>query len=188
MVTSEMDADCVGPDESGVFLTMLCYDLLDICQSKFRRFEFLLYLVKRNQTANMDLKTIRSRWKTFLEISPLVDLIYNDENQYSSIQTLLCLLQMLDDKYVLMDTAITLATKVLEPEFEESLFCQFLEMINSFPIKLKDWTDKLLEEHSKRSKNKHFIKEYVLNKEDQKEVEKLLKLGCLSKMAFKIWH
>ena len=24
MVTSEVDADCVGPDESGVFLTMLC--------------------------------------------------------------------------------------------------------------------------------------------------------------------
>ena len=84
---------------------------------------------------------------------------------------------MLNYKYVLMNTAITLATKVLEPEFEESLFCQFLEKINSFPIKLKDWTDKVLQEHSKRSKSKHFfIKEYVLNKEDQKEVEELLKL------------
>ena len=59
----------------------------------------------------------------------------------------------------MIDTVIMLATKVLEPEFESNLFCQFLEMINAYPIKLKDWTEKLLEEHNKRNKLKHYFKE-----------------------------
>ena len=31
MVICEMDANYVNPDESRLFLTMLCYDLLNIC-------------------------------------------------------------------------------------------------------------------------------------------------------------
>ena len=69
-----------------------------------------------------------------------------------------------------------LTTKVLEPELESNLENQFLEMINNFPIKFKDQTEKLLEENKKRSKSFHFLIDYVLNKENQKEIEKLLNL------------
>ena len=109
--------DYVGPDEAGVFLVQLCYDILTVCSDKYEKFDYLLYLVDRSQSKHDTILQLKLRFEQFLETCPLIDVVMPLLINDSAIKTVLTILSMMSSEYTIINTAIFISTKCTSPEF-----------------------------------------------------------------------
>ena len=170
----DVGLDCEYPDEAGVYITQLCYEILKICQSKYERFDYLLYLVNRNQSNHNTIHQLNTRWTHCLNKCPLIDVIVALLSPNSKIKVLLTLLGMLNSEYTMLNTAIFLINRITNDDFEESLYHEFLEVIVGMPILYVKWSEKLKTLHNEWRRNKLNIK-YTMDKKQIAWLEKEMK-------------
>ena len=167
----DVGLDCLYPDEAGAFFTQLCYDVMRICSDKFNRFEYLCYLVKRDQSGHDTITQLKARWNAFLETCPLIDIITSAVTKDSKIKVILTLLKMITSEYTMINTAIFLFSKITTQKFEYELYVELLEIVNNLPCKYKDWGEKIQSLHINWMKNR-INTSYEMNKQERTWLEK----------------
>ena len=65
----------IGPEETGVYFTQICYDVLKFITDMYQRFDYLNYLVNRVQSAHYVITNLKETWEYFLETFPHIDII-----------------------------------------------------------------------------------------------------------------
>ena len=142
-------SNCVlGPNEAGVFFTQICYELLRDIQFE-KNFDIKLWLSRLDKPFQLDTLglSLRTKWKQFLNEAPLADVIQWKLKHYPSISTLVGLLNILSNNYILIKTTICLTTQIMEINFEKNLYSEFLQLINSTNPNLLEWLEKVQDLH-----------------------------------------
>ena len=170
----DVGLDCLYPDEAGIYITQLCYEILKTCCNKYERFDYLLYLVNRPQSNQNTIHQLSTRWKYCLQNCPLIDVITTYLGVDSKIKILLTLLEMLDSEYTMFNTALFLITRVTNDQFEEELYHEFLEIITEMPILYTKWSEKLKTLHMNWKKNALKFN-YIMDKTQLAWLEKEIK-------------
>jgi len=109
----DIGLDCLYPDEVGVFFIQLCNDVPRIYSEKFNRFEYLFYLVSKDQSGNDTIPQHKSRWSAFLETCTFIDLITSSIAKDSKIKVVLTHLKMITSEYTMINIAIFLAIIII---------------------------------------------------------------------------
>lgn len=142
-------SNCVlGPNEAGVFFTQICYELLQDVQFE-KNFDIKLWLSRLDKPFQLDTSgaSLKSKWNQFLNEAPLADIIQFKLKYYPNISTLVGLLNILNNSYILLKTTICLTTQIMDANFEKNLYNEFLKLINSLNPNLLEWLDKVQSLH-----------------------------------------
>jgi len=199
-------SNCVlGPNEAGVFLTQICYELLMNVQFE-KNFDIKLWKSRLDKPFQLDTLCyeIVKKWNQFLEEAPLADIIQWKLKHFPHLRTIIGLLNILSSNYILLKTTICLTTQIMNGDFERNLYNEFLEMINVLNPNLLEWIEKVQDLHitycnygkpknwktiAKERNSQQFRKElknqllYIETRDDDEEIKMIVE-NIYSKMNF----
>lgn len=142
-------SDCVlGPNEAGVFLSQICYELL--CNVQFEHnFDIKLWKSRLDRPFQLDSTCVQivNKWKQFLDQAPLADIIQYKLKYYPCLYSIIGLLNILNSNFILLKTTFCITTQMMSQEFEKNLYKEFIELIDSLNPHLTEWREKVLDLH-----------------------------------------
>lgn len=199
-------SNCVlGPNEAGVYLSQICYELL--CNVQFEQnFDIKLWESRLDKPFQLDSKCLQivKRWEQFLNEAPLADIIQQKLIHYPYLQSVIGLLNILDSSFILLKTTICITNQMMDAEYEKNLYKEFIQLIDSLNPHLVEWKEKIQDLHifytnygkpknwkqiSSERNTKEFRKElkeelkYVPTDCDDEEIQMILR-NIYQKMTF----
>ena len=142
-------SDCVlGPNEAGVFLSQICYELL--CNVQFEHnFDIKLWKSRLDTPFQLDSSCLQivNKWNQFLNQAPLADIIQQKLMYYPYLHSIIGLLNILNSNFILLKTTICITTQIMDENFEKNLYKDFIKLIDSLNRHLTEWKEKVLDLH-----------------------------------------
>lgn len=138
-------SNCVlGPNDAGVFLSQICYELLGYVQFE-KNFDIKLWKSRLDMPFQLDTHSydLIKKSNKFLNEAPLADVLQWELKHCPNLSTIIELLNILGSSYILLKTTICLTTQILDKNFETNLYKELLELVDSLNPMLLEWKEKI---------------------------------------------
>ena len=136
-----MSCEWLSLDESGVLLTTLVYQFINIVHSDVGALRVLF------ENFNIQPSTykveISRMFNELIEKSPLIDLIMKDIQRFPYLKICLSAISLYCSDQLLVFTSFTCCCKILEMDFEKQLFLEIIQLIIQFKVPY-DWSNRIM--------------------------------------------